>query len=106
MDRKLTPSSPGGDGGRRGRVGVEEVEDEVSTALRQEVEELGRCRAALADGLTDTEHQVRRSRRRERERRRWRGNQENAQMSELKNSKWASAVVADLSLLSVLLVTL
>lgn len=45
---------------RRERVGVEEVEDEVSTALRQEVQELGRCRAALADGLADTEHQLRR----------------------------------------------
>ncbi|XP_050714765.1 tektin-1-like [Eriocheir sinensis] len=45
---------------RRERIGVEEVEDEVATALRQEVEELGRCRAALADGLTDTEHQLRR----------------------------------------------
>lgn len=48
---------------------MEEVEDEVATALRQEVEELGRCRAALADGLTDTEHQVR-GRRRKSERKR------------------------------------
>lgn len=54
------------------------MEDEVATALRQEVEELGRCRAALADGLTDTEHQVRRSKRRKerKKRRRRRGNEE------------------------------
>lgn len=49
-------------------MGVEKVEDEVATALRQEVKELGRCRAALADGLTDTEHQVRKSRRKKRRR--------------------------------------
>lgn len=45
------------------------MEDEVSTALRQEVQELGRCRAALADGLADTEHQVRKRRRERRKKR-------------------------------------
>ncbi|XP_071538559.1 tektin-1 [Panulirus ornatus] len=45
---------------RRGRVGVEEVEDEASTALRQEVAEVTRCRDALARALADTDHQIRR----------------------------------------------
>lgn len=43
-------------------MGVEEVEDEASTALRQEVEELTRCRDALARTLADADQQVGRRR--------------------------------------------
>ncbi|XP_069193382.1 tektin-1 [Procambarus clarkii] len=45
---------------RSGRVGVEEVEDEASAALRQEVQELLRCRDVLARTLADADHQFRR----------------------------------------------
>lgn len=43
---------------REDRQGVEEVEDEASTALRQEVQELLRCRDALQRSLEDTQKQV------------------------------------------------
>ncbi|KAG7175431.1 Tektin-1-like [Homarus americanus] len=45
---------------RRGRVGVEGVEDEALTALRQEVKEVTRCREALERTSADTAHQIRR----------------------------------------------
>ncbi|KAK7072089.1 hypothetical protein SK128_025927 [Halocaridina rubra] len=45
---------------RRERTGVEEVEDEASTALRQEVAEITRCRDALDRALRDTIQQIRR----------------------------------------------
>ncbi|XP_069987727.1 tektin-1 [Penaeus vannamei] len=45
---------------RKDRQGVEEVEDEASTALRQEVQELLRCRDALQRSLEDTQKQIRR----------------------------------------------
>ncbi|CAL4111466.1 unnamed protein product, partial [Meganyctiphanes norvegica] len=45
---------------RLGRIGVEEVEDEASTALRQEVEEIISCREALARSLSNSEQQIRR----------------------------------------------
>ncbi|XP_076054155.1 tektin-1-like [Oratosquilla oratoria] len=45
---------------RRGRVGVEDVEDEAATALRQEVDEIRECRTALQRALHDTLQQVRR----------------------------------------------
>ncbi|XP_068200434.1 tektin-1-like [Palaemon carinicauda] len=45
---------------RRDRIGVEEVEDEASTALRQEITEITRCRDALDRALNDTINQIRR----------------------------------------------